>query len=364
MRSACADTGGVKLLLVLSPEAWDLTADSTAEELQHLRSHFDSTDDLGLLVPGTLPGTGLQDIEYPESSCLFCRLQAIDEVGGFEISFTSTALFANAARALRRKGWRVAAAGDVVVEEPEEAGDVVAFGGSRIVTQEMGAVAAMEQADRRRAAGDVHGAVERYREVLQHKPDFVEAILVLADAHVEARDGDGALEAVQRLVNLDSSSSFSHNYAGLVAARAGKTEAARDSFRRAVELDPDLVDARVNLGVIEWEQRNLDEALEQFREASQRDPFNRELVVNLGLVYGQIDDPAAAVQLYRGYLERNPQDVELTVRLARAELSMGDGEAATRTLRAVLQREPAHDEARTLLKEIAQDLGDDEAAQG
>jgi GT2 family glycosyltransferase/glycosyltransferase involved in cell wall biosynthesis/Tfp pilus assembly protein PilF len=364
VRSACADTGGVKLLLVLSPEAWDLTADSTAEELQHLRSHFDSTDDLGLLVPGTLPGTGLQDIEYPESSCLFCRLQAIDEVGGFEISFTSTALFANAARALRRKGWRVAAAGDVVVEEPEEAGDVVAFGGSRIVTQEMGAVAAMEQADRRRAAGDVHGAVERYREVLQHKPDFVEAILVLADAHVEARDGDGALEAVQRLVNLDSSSSFSHNYAGLVAARAGKTEAARDSFRRAVELDPDLVDARVNLGVIEWEQRNLDEALEQFREASQRDPFNRELVVNLGLVYGQIDDPAAAVQLYRGYLERNPQDVELTVRLARAELSMGDGEAATRTLRAVLQREPAHDEARTLLKEIAQDLGDDEAAQG
>lgn len=364
IRLGCADQG-TELLLVLTPDVWDLTSAASAQELRRLRQHFD-TEDLGMLTPGVAASSApLVDTAYPEASCILCRMSAITAVGGFDAGFSTAAVFANTARSLRRKGWRVAAAGDVLVEDADDGSQqVVAFGEGSLAAVEMGAVEAMEAGDRRRDAGDVHAAIDCYRKALSHKHDFVETILVLADALVEADDTAGALEAVRRLVELDPKSSFSHNYAGLVAARAGDEEAARASFSRAVALDPDLVDAHVNLGVVEWEQRNLEAALLQFREASRLDPFNRDLVCNLGPVYGQIDDFEAAVQLYRGYLEQHPEDTDLRARLARALQSQGDKPAARATAHEVLQREPEHEDAQALLKEISQDLGEDEAAQG
>lgn len=366
VRTACQENGDVEYLLVLSPDVWDLTSSTTSEELRRLQQHLCDVEDLGLVTPASGgQGTGLVDAEYPGASCTMCRLKALADVGGFDGSFQSTAVLANTARSMRRKNWRVAAAADVVAEDVDgESGQVVALGGGSVAHTELSAVRAMESGDRRRDAGDVHAATQLYHEALGLKPDFVETILVMADAHVEARDADAALSAVRRLVDLDPDSSFSHNYAGLVAARAGQSDAARASFSRAVEIDPSLVDARVNLGVIEWEQRNLEEALLQFGEASKLDPFNRDLICNLGLVYGQIDDPQAAVELYQGYLEQHPEDDELVVRLGRAQLSSGDAVAAKATARALLQSTPGHEEAQNLLTEIDQGLGEDETAQG
>ena len=356
---------GVELLFVLATDIWDLTSAASAQELRRLRQHF-AVADLGMLTPGTSDTDGsLVDTSYPEASCVLCRLAAIDAIGGFDASFSSLAVFANTARSLRRKGWRVAAAGDVLIEEAnDQSAHVVAFGDGSLAGVELAAVESMESGDRRRDAGDVHAAIDCYRRTLDLKHDFVETILVLADALVEAHDAAGALEAVDRLVELDPKSSFSHNYAGLVAARAGNVEVARASFTRAVELEPDLVDARVNLGVVEWEQRNLEPALLQFREASRLDPFHRDLVCNLGLVYGQIDDPEAAVVLYRGYLEKHPEDTDIITRLARVLLKTGDTAAAREAVSTVLRREPEHAEAQALLSEIKQGLGEDEAAQG
>jgi GT2 family glycosyltransferase/glycosyltransferase involved in cell wall biosynthesis/Tfp pilus assembly protein PilF len=355
----------VELIFVLAPDVWDLTSPASAQELRRLRQHF-ATENLGMLTPGASGTDGsLIDINYPEASCILCRLEAITAIGGFDASFRSLAVFANGARSLRRKGWRVAAAGDVLVEDSYESSpQVVAFGDGSLADIELAAVEAMENGDRRRDTGDVHAAIDFYQKTLELKHDFVETILVLADAQVEAHDGTGALATVRRLIGLDPESSFSHNYAGLVAARAGEVEAARESFARAVELDPDLVDARVNLGVVEWEQRNLEAALVQFREASARDPFNRDLVCNLGLVYGQIDDLEAAAALYRGYLEQHPEDTDVVARLAKVLFGAGELVAAQEAVRTVLQREPEHAEARALLTEISQGLGEDEAAQG
>ena len=365
IRATCQQQG-VELLFVLAPDMWDLTSTTSAGELRLLRQHFGTTQDLGMLTPATADtGEPLLDTDYPEASCILCRLSAMAAIGGFEVSFKSSAVFANAARSLRRKGWRVAAAGDVIIEEAEGvSAHIVPFGDGSLASVEIAAVEAMERGDRRRDAGDVHAAIDFYKQTLDYKGDFVEAILVLADALVEAGDGDGAIEAVGRLIELDPESALSHNSAGLVAARAGNVEVARASFERTVALDPGLVEARVNLGVLEWEQRNLETALVQFREASRLDPFNRELVCNLGLVYDQIDDPEAAVVLYRGYLERHPDDTELVARLARVLLNTGDPAAAREAARTVLQREPGHAEAQALLTEIDQDLGEDEAAQG
>jgi GT2 family glycosyltransferase/glycosyltransferase involved in cell wall biosynthesis/tetratricopeptide (TPR) repeat protein len=364
IRNNCNEQG-VELLFVLAPDIWDLTSAASAQELRLLREHFDATEDLGMLTPGTVGvQQGLDDVNYPEASCILCRLSALEAVGGFDASFQSAAVFANTARSLRRKNWRVAAADNVIVEEEDDSAEMVAFGNGGIAIIEMAAVESMESGDRRRDAGDVHGAIDFYWKTLEHKPDFVEAILVLADALVEAHDGEGAIRVVQRLIELDPESSFSHNYAGLVAARAGDVAAARAGFERALEIDPNLVDARVNLGVVEWEQQNLEPALLQFREASRLDPFNRDLVCNLGLVYGQIDDAASAVELYRGYLGRFPEDTELLARLARALVNTGDPAAAREAAQSVLQREPEHVDAQTILSEIDQDLGEDEAAQG
>ena len=355
---------GAERLFVLATDI-----EATADDLRHLAAHLDAVDEIAMVGPASRSrpaGEGLVECAYPDASCLVIRLQALADAGGFDATFGSTAVFANAARSLRRKGWRVVTAMDVDIEEGDDTttGRLLPFGNG-VGLNEAGAVESMERGDALRDAGEVHGAIECYRRALEHKPDFVETILVLADSLLEAGDGEGAIAAVGRLVEIDASSSFAHNYAGLIAARAGDRDAARRAFTRAIELEPGQVETRVNLGVIEWEARDLDAALKQFREASRLDPHNRDLVCNLGLVYGQIEDDEAAENLYRGYLEQYPEDVEILGRLADVLLGRQNLEGARELARQILRHEPDHARARAILEEQAREnRGEDETAQG
>ena len=291
-----------------------------------------------------------------DSPCCVLRRAALDDIAGFDTGFSTLAVLANVVRAMRRRDWRIATAPDVVVEEDPDA-QVVALTrtsssaeASHAQVQEMKAIQALEDGDRRRAGGDVEGAILRYDEALGAKPDFVEALLVLADAYLDADRPVEAAQIAARLPAIDSSSAWAHNFSALVHARAGDLDGARAGFATAVELNPDLTEARVNLAVMAWEAGEMETALEHFRHACERDPYNRDLICNLGLIYTQTGDTQEAVDLYRAFLGQAPDDVEVLGRLAEVQWQRQEHDEARDTATRVLQIDPDHARARMILQ--------------
>lgn len=87
-----------------------------------------------------------------------------------------------------------------------------------------------------------------------------------------SRNGQQALNAAWRGVELAPEEPQSHLVLGLVSARLEVFDLAERAYREALRLDPELAVARHDMGVIRLEQRRYAEALEHLVEAAALDP--------------------------------------------------------------------------------------------
>ncbi len=84
----------------------------------------------------------------------------------------------------------------------------------------------------------------------------------------QSRNGQEALNAAWRAVELAPEEAQGHLVLGVVAARLRLFDLAERAYREALRLDPELAGAQRDLGVIRLEQRRYAEALEQLAEAA------------------------------------------------------------------------------------------------
>lgn len=87
-----------------------------------------------------------------------------------------------------------------------------------------------------------------------------------------SRNGQQALNAAWRGVELAPEEPQAHLVLGLVSARLELFDLAERAYREALRLDPQLAEARHDMGVIRLEQRRYAEALEHLAEAAAMDP--------------------------------------------------------------------------------------------
>jgi tetratricopeptide (TPR) repeat protein len=124
--------------------------------------------------------------------------------------------------------------------------------------------------------------LERYGEaadlaeaILRRGPDHPESLRVGAAILAQSRNGQRALDAAWRAVELEPRDPGAHLVLGLVAANLQLFQLAEKAYREALDLDPDLADAHERLGVIRLEQRRYSEALEHLAEAATMRPPER-----------------------------------------------------------------------------------------
>ncbi|MEU5723853.1 tetratricopeptide repeat protein [Micromonospora sp. NPDC047738] len=87
-----------------------------------------------------------------------------------------------------------------------------------------------------------------------------------------SRNGQQALDAAWRGVELAPEAPQAHLVLGLVSARLELYDLAERAYREALRLDPQLAEARYDMGVIRLEQRRYAEALEHLTQAAAMDP--------------------------------------------------------------------------------------------
>ncbi|SIQ21766.1 tetratricopeptide repeat protein [Micromonospora avicenniae] len=129
------------------------------------------------------------------------------------------------------------------------------------------------------ARGMALADLERYAEsaraadeILAIGPDDAYAQRSAAAILAGSRNGQPALNAAWRAVELTPEEPEGHLVLGLVAANLHLYDLAERAYREALRLDPRLAEARHDIGVIRLEQRRWSEALEHLAEAAATGP--------------------------------------------------------------------------------------------
>ena len=117
-------------------------------------------------------------------------------------------------------------------------------------------------------AGDSPGAEQRYRQVLEHKPDHPEALHYLAVLANAAGRPAAACELYQRALAVRPDWFEPRFFLGNALRSLGRFESAIVAMETASRLNPAFAGARVNLAMLLWESGRLREAEGIFRELS------------------------------------------------------------------------------------------------
>lgn len=352
-------------LVVISGEAV-----VTGAQVNQLLSHISSSNDIGAVSAPWTRGksavpVALVDLDFglfPKAGLMAFRLVALTEIGGFDGGFKTPSVFANAVRCMRRHGWRVCEATDVlresvVASKKSEKIDTAVINMTSQFTatteqDELKAIINLEKGDCLRQEQRLAEAVFSYERSLNTKNDFVEAILVTTDCMIEIGKAREGIDIVERLIALDPQSFQAHNYCGVVHFRAEDWDGARSFFKRAIELQPGDAEPHINLGVLEWEQENFDDAFKHFEIASSIDPSNRDLVCNVGTIYAQVGEFDLAIGILRDYLAEQTDDVEVHEQLAGILLQKGDMDGAQKVAETILTVYPHHRNAHLIIASI------------
>lgn len=137
--------------------------------------------------------------------------------------------------------------------------------------------------------GRYQDAARAYQEALATKPDFVEAMTNLGNAH----------------------------------SAQGDEESAEVWFRRALAVNPDATDPRGNLANSLLRRGRLVDAAAQYGETVKRDPRSTLVRINYGVCLDALGRPREAAEHYRIAIALDPGSPQAHVRLVAALLSAG-----------------------------------------
>lgn len=322
------------------------------EGMRQLVAHLGRQPDLVVVEPCRPQegrGVGVEEVDAISGDLLVFRRSALDAVGGFDTAFATAAALDEVVRQLRRQGGRAAKVLECVLEEAAAAGT-----DAEAEQLERAAIEALDEGDWLRGEGQRAEALNAYRRSVEAKPDFVEAIIVLASMLMEEGLAGEAAGVLQQLVALDTDSFQAHNYLGMAQHQAGDREQARACFTRALALNADHVETLVNMSVLEWEEGNGDVAVDFLEHAAALEPDNRDVIVNTAIMQVQMGNVESGVRLLTDFLAKNNHDLEAKRMLAEVLLQAGDLENARTLAGEVLAQWPDDAGARAILEKLGE----------
>jgi tetratricopeptide (TPR) repeat protein len=161
-------------------------------------------------------------------------------------------------------------------------------------------------------AGDVGGACEIYRALLERDPEHPDAL---------------------------------HHY-GIALNRQGRKQQAIRMMRRSLRVRDDQASVHLNLGRIHFSLKQVDEALPHVRRAAELAPDDADIAILLGRCLILRNELTPAIEALLRAAAARPDDVELQIRLADAHDKRGDFEDALSWYEMALARDPGNVRAR------------------
>jgi tetratricopeptide (TPR) repeat protein len=136
-------------------------------------------------------------------------------------------------------------------------------------------------------SGEVDRAIDNYRVLLQLRKDARTATN-LASALLWKGDADGAIDVLQRALQIDPSYAWAHYYLGVSFARKREYQRAGEALKEALKLRPDFPEAEFYWGLSFAGQGRFQDAEAHLRSAVGMRPDAAPARHYLGLVLEQL----------------------------------------------------------------------------
>ena len=205
----------------------------------------------------------------------------------------------------------------------------------------------MTQGNSLEDAGDLAGAVERYRQAVQAAPQHPDAHLNLGIGLAAAGDAAGATLAYETVLALDADHPFgNYNYANLAYA-SGELEKADRLLRRALASRPDFPQAHVQLANVLDDRGDAAGAEHSFRAALALKPDYPGAHYNLAMLLWRQKKPAVALASAEPAAMLDPENFAAQALLGRLLVDNGLGLEALAPVRKAITLAPDNMELRS-----------------
>jgi protein O-GlcNAc transferase len=195
------------------------------------------------------------------------------------------------------------------------------------------------------AQGRFAEAETSFRRVVQLVPTHIKAQNCLATVLVHQGKLDEALAGLEEAHAALPDNAEIHNNRGVVFAQLGRTAEAADSFRQALRCKADFAQAHYNLGLALRKAGQNDEAIAEFQETLRCQPAFAPAMHDLGHALADVGQFAEAESCYRQVLQLHPDYAEAHANLGSTLQSQGRLDEAVASFREALRLNPHFAEA-------------------
>jgi arylsulfatase A-like enzyme/Flp pilus assembly protein TadD len=187
-------------------------------------------------------------------------------------------------------------------------------------------------------SGKLAEAASVYRAALAVQPHSAEAHYGLAQVHVAQGDGPGAVKEYNEAIRLGLATPAVRAALAAALAATGDAAGAEAGLRAAVQADPSLTEAWNKLGVLAARAGRREEARDHYAKAMVADPDNAEALFNHARLSMVLGDRAAAVRDVDRLAAKHPEYPATRYLRAHLLAQDGDAEGARRVLKDLLAR--------------------------
>ncbi len=183
-------------------------------------------------------------------------------------------------------------------------------------------------------------AIDRYRQLIEHRPDdwvLRKQFSILLES---AGDLEGALEQYEQITNQLAHHPESLFRLGALLNRTKKWEDAEQALRKALAKRPDFARAANSLGICLSHQGRYEESIEQFRKATELRPTFAEAYLNWGLVLAKQGDDVGARERYLAAIAADPDYFPAHDRLGKSYVAAAEPRSAPPHYIAVARLKP------------------------
>ena len=199
--------------------------------------------------------------------------------------------------------------------------------------------------------------------LIMNSPKYAPAMAMRSDLSWEQGDTLGALEWVNKAIQINSYDADILHHRGVMLARLERYEEAEEDMNRVIYLNPADASAYITRAMVRYFRDNLNGALADYDMAIIIDPSNVTGHYNRGNLRAQIGDDNRAIEDFDIVIEAEPDNLMAIFYRGVLRDQTGDYFGAEQDITRVLQEYPQFTQGYQIRSEVREKLGNTRGAQ-
>ncbi len=199
--------------------------------------------------------------------------------------------------------------------------------------------------------------------LLIQSPKYTQAMVMRSDLLWDMGDSIGALEWVNKALDVNRYDPVMLHNRGLMLARMERYEEAEEDLDRSIYLDPSNARTYITRAMVRYSRDNLNGALDDYDMSVVIDPANVMGHYNRGNLRAQIGDDNRAIEDFDFVIEAEPENLMAVLYRGELRYQTGDYRGAEQDITRVLEEYPQFTEGYQMRSELREKLGNHRGAE-